>query len=199
MIASHNAGKILEISDLLHRIGLVADAEAAGRLTSPEERSDRYELNAASKAIATAAALSQVAIADDSGVEIDALNGFPGVRTARWATEVGGFGEAMKIVHERLEFSNGVRRDATMVCVLCVAGPDGTSRTFRGDLRGEFVWPPRGGSAIGFEPCFVPRGKTLALSELSFEVKQYRNARALAFDQLSNELRGRSFIDTHDL
>lgn len=177
VVATHNAGKLREINDLIAPFGLEAVSAAALGLPEPEETGATFEENAFIKADAAARATGLPALADDSGLCVDALGGEPGVYTANWAETEDGtrdFGLAMKKVEDLL-----VRRGATapaerrgkFVSVICLAFPDGRSDYFRGEAAGTLVWPPRGTQGFGYDPVFVPDGHDRTFGEMSAEEK----------------------------
>jgi len=185
VLASHNSGKLRELSALLS--DLPVDLRAAGDLglPEPEETGATFEANAELKAIAAAKAAGLPALADDSGVSVHALSGQPGVQTARWAGERRDFDIARRRVQERLgELDPDVSRRATYVCVLCIAWPDGRTRTFRGEALGTLVWPIRGDLGHGFEPMFLPDGYAITYGEMAPEQRLRVNARAAAMRRL---------------
>ena len=182
VIASHNAGKIKEIEDLVQPYGIaVSGAEEAG-VPEPEETETSFAGNALLKARAAAQASGAVSLADDSGLSVDALGGAPGVYSARWAGSPRDFGRAMARVHE--ELADAEDRTARFVCVLALAAPDGTAATYEGEVEGEIVWPPRGRGGFGYDPVFVPKGETRTFAEMSAQEKRGLSHRARAFDAL---------------
>ena len=155
VIASHNRGKIEEISALLAPFAIDAVAAGALGIPEPEETGDSFEANAALKAKAAAEASGLPALADDSGLVVPALNGAPGIYSARWAGPAKDFGAAMQRVHRELGDRD---RSATFVAVLALAWPGGGLELFRGEVSGGLVWPPRGERGFGYDPMFVPEG-----------------------------------------
>jgi XTP/dITP diphosphohydrolase len=158
-------------------------------LPEPEESGATFEANAELKALAASHVTGLPALSDDSGVEVHALGGEPGIHTGRWAGPERDFDIARRKVHERLlELGPGTSRRATYVCVLCVAWPDGRTRVFRGDTGGELVWPIRGELGSGFEPMFLPDGYALTYGEMTPEQRARVNARAQAIRKLGDAL-----------
>src|SRR5271166_5768121 len=149
VIASHNPGKIEEISALLAPFAIDAVSAAALGIAEPEETGDSFEANAALKAKAAAAASGSPALADDSGLVVPALDGAPGIYSARWAGPSKDFGEAMARVERELADKD---RSAIFVAVLALAWPDGHLELFRGEAPGRLVWPPRGKRGFGYDP-----------------------------------------------
>ena len=191
VLASHNAGKLGELRALFAEPGLRLCTAVELGLPEPSETGDSFEANAALKATAAAGASGLVALADDSGVEVHALGGEPGIYTARWARAGKDFAVARDRVHRRLEaLGPGASRRATYVSVLCLAQPDGRASTYRGETRGALVWPPRGAFGYGFEPMFLPDGYAITYGEMRAEHRSRVNARAAAVRGLRAALRG---------
>jgi len=177
LVASHNAGKISEIRDLCGPLGVeVTSAKELG-LPEPEETGDTFEANAATKALAAARASGLIALSDDSGLVVDALDGAPGVYTADWATLADGsrdFGVAMRKVEDALRARGAdtdVKRTGRFVSVLCLATPEGETSFYRGEAPGVLVWPPRGNLGFGYDPVFRPDGHTRTFGEMPAEEK----------------------------
>ncbi len=189
VIASHNAGKVREINDLMRPFGV--DAISAGELglPSPAETGTTFAENAAIKAHAAAGAARLPALADDSGLEVAALGGAPGVYAADWAEDTPGgprdFRRAMLRVETALRQAQTPDRSARFVCCLCLAWPDGHQETFLGEVAGEIVWPPRGARGFGYDPMFLyPRlGRTFG--EMEPDRKHALSHRADAFRKLT--------------
>jgi XTP/dITP diphosphohydrolase len=181
VIASHNPGKVEEISTLLAPFGVDTVSAAALGLPEPEETGDSFEANAALKAGAAARASGMRALADDSGLVVPALGGAPGIYSARWAGPQKDFAAAMARVEREL----GPRdRAAVFVAVLALARPDGGEELFRGEVRGRLVWPPRGERGFGYDPMFVPAGGNLTFGEMDPVDKHQISHRARAFAKL---------------
>ena len=184
VIASHNAGKVGEIADLLAPYGLDIVGAAALGLPEPEETGDTFEANAALKAHAAAQATGLPALADDSGLVVPALGGAPGIYSARWAGPNKDFSVAMERV--RQELGGGDRR-AHFVAVLALAWPDGGQALFRGEVHGHLEFPPRGGRGFGYDPIFVADGYSDTFGELDPAEKHRISHRARAFEKLVRE------------
>lgn len=182
VVASHNAGKVREIGALLAPLGVEAVSAGELGLPEPEETETTFAGNAALKARAAATASGLPALADDSGLEVFALGGAPGVYSARWAGSGRDFRAAMERVWLELEGKRD--RSARFVCVLALAEPDGAVQTFVGEARGEIVWPPRGEKGFGYDPIFVPEGHARTFGEMSHEEKLPLTHRARAFEKL---------------
>lgn len=187
VIASHNAGKVSEIGDLLRPFGVSAVAAGALGLAEPEETGATFAANAEIKALAAAIASGEPALADDSGLSVDALDGEPGIRSARWAGDPRDFGAAMRKVEDRLKAGGAITpaaRRAHFVAALCLAWPDGHVETFEGRVDGTLVWPPRGPRGFGYDPMFVPDGRSETFGEMDPEEKHAISHRADAFRKL---------------
>ncbi|MEM8787022.1 MAG: RdgB/HAM1 family non-canonical purine NTP pyrophosphatase [Pseudomonadota bacterium] len=187
VLASHNAGKLREIRDLVAPHGLRVSAAADHGLAEPAETEDSFEGNARIKAHTAARGTGLPGLSDDSGLEVEALGGAPGVYTADWAETGQGrdFGMAMARVWEQLEAKGAPEpRRAQFVSVLCVAWPDGTDAVFRGAVSGRIVWPMRGDRGFGFDPVFVPEGETQTFGEMDPARKHALSHRTRAFEHL---------------
>jgi XTP/dITP diphosphohydrolase len=184
VVASHNSGKVREIAALLAPLGVEAVSAAALGLAEPEETEDTFAGNAALKARAAAAASGLPALADDSGLEVFALDGAPGVYSARWAGPGKDFKVAMARVHEELAGRPGADPAARFVCALALARPAGLVEVFEGEARGRIVWPPRGNKGFGYDPIFEPTGHARTFGEMSHEEKLPLTHRARAFEKL---------------
>src|SRR5579871_692374 len=170
VVASHNRGKLREFETLLAPHGLSVLLAGDLGLAEPDETGTTFEANALIKALAAAEAAKMPALADDSGVVVEALGGEPGVYSARWAGPGKDFGAAMARVEERLREAGAVtpeRRGARFVAVLCLAFPDGVHEFHRGEVAGTLVWPPRGSGGFGYDPMFVPEGLARTFAEIT--------------------------------
>lgn len=174
VLASHNAGKISELRLLLSPFSILVDSAADHNLGDVEETGATFEGNAQLKAEAAAQATGLPALADDSGLVVDALDGAPGIYSARWAGDERDFARAMRTIEEKLQ-SVGAdlfsQRQARFVSVLCLFWPDGHAEFFRGEVEGELVWPPRGNQGFGYDPIFQPNGYEKTFGEMSTEEK----------------------------
>lgn len=185
MIASHNKGKIREIADLLSAHVASFPSAADHGLTDPEETGDTFRANAELKALVAARATGLPSLADDSGLAVTALEGAPGIYSARWAERDNGvrdFDYAMRRVNDAL--GNAPDRSATFVSALSLAWPDGHTETVEGTVDGMLIWPPRGDHGFGYDPIFVPDGGTITFAEMEPEAKHAISHRAVAFDKL---------------
>lgn len=179
VVASHNPGKIAEISSLLAPYGVDAVGASDLGLIAPNETGSSFEENAALKAKVAARASGLPALADDSGLVVPALGGKPGIQSARWAGAARDFAAAMN----RLERLLGGLKDrrAFFVAVLALAWPDGRVETFRGEAHGRLVFPPRGSRGFGYDPVFLPEGMEQTFGEMPPEAKDKISHRAKAF------------------
>lgn len=177
VVASHNAGKIREIADLIGPFGFSAKSAAELKFEEPEETGTTFEENAAIKALASAKASGLPSLSDDSGIVIDALDGAPGVYTANWAETADGtrdFAMAMAKVEQALAERGATtpeQRTARFVSVLCLAWPDGHTEMFRGEVEGVIAPAPRGTQGFGYDPIFQPEGYETTFGEMSAEEK----------------------------
>ena len=192
VIASHNAGKVREIRALLEPYGIEPVSAGDLGLPEPEETGKTFRENALLKAHASASASGLPALADDSGLEVAALGGRPGVYTADWAERQWFEGNpgrdwymAMGKVEGLLaEQGPDVDRSACFVCTLALAWPDGDVEVFEGRAQGSLTWPPRGKLGFGYDPVFVPIGNTLTYAEIAPHEKHAISHRADAFAKL---------------
>jgi XTP/dITP diphosphohydrolase len=200
VIASHNKGKVREIRDLLGPYGIEPVSAADLDLPEPDEIGTSFADNADLKARQAADLSGLVALADDSGLCVDALDGRPGIHSARWAVvdpvlapdagpgELQGdrdFAHAMQRVHDEL-VSKGPEagRNAHFVCALCVCWPDGRAEIFEGRVDGVLVWPPRGDNGFGYDAMFQPIGYDMTFGEMDPGEKHRMSHRADAFAKL---------------
>jgi XTP/dITP diphosphohydrolase len=181
VIASHNEGKVEEISALLMPFGIAALSAASLGLAEPEETGDSFEANAALKAKVATEASGLPALADDSGLVVSALGGAPGIYSARWCGPAKDFRIAMARVQRELGDKS---RSAKFVAVLAIAWPDGNLDLFRGEVAGTLVWPPRGERGFGYDPMFVPDGREATFGEIEPAEKHRISHRARAFAKL---------------
>jgi XTP/dITP diphosphohydrolase len=174
VIATHNRGKLREMRELLapYRIEAISAAEMG--LSEPEETGTTFRENARIKAEAAAAASGLPAFADDSGLVVDALDGAPGIHSARWAGPDRNFRRAMETIEEKLNAQGATspeRRKAHFISTLCVAWPDGHVEEFEGRVDGTLIWPPRGDQGFGYDPMFLPDGYARTFGEMTGEEK----------------------------
>ena len=187
VIATHNPGKVPEIAALLDgRFDLVSAGDLG--LPEPEETENSFVGNALLKARAAATLSGLIAIADDSGLAVDALQGLPGIYSARWAGPDKDFGHAMETVQYRLEEAEAEDFSAAFHCALAVAWPDGSGAVFEGKVEGALTFPGRGDNGFGYDPIFVPAGGTETFGEMQPAAKDAISHRARAFAQLKAAL-----------
>lgn len=181
VLASHNAGKLREFSTLLARSGIIVLSATELDLAEPEETEETFTGNAAIKALAAARASGLPALADDSGFCVSALDNRPGVYSARW----GGPTKDMQVAMERVHREMGDNPDhrAFFVAALCLAWPDGETRTVQGECHGTVVWPPRGDHGHGYDPIFVPEGESRTFAEMTEAEKNAVSHRGRALEQ----------------
>jgi XTP/dITP diphosphohydrolase len=170
VIATHNPGKLAEMRELLAPYGVEAVSAAELGLAEPDETGGTFQANAHIKAAAAANAANLPAFADDSGLVVDALDGQPGIYSARWAGESKDFLAAMTRI-ERLLQERGAtephQRKAHFVSALCVTWPDGHREDVEARVDGTLVWPPRGTAGFGYDPAFLPDGHTRTFGEMT--------------------------------
>jgi len=174
VIATHNPGKLREMRDLLAPYGI--EAKSAGELGLPEpaENGRTFAANARIKALAAAKATNLAAFADDSGFCVDALDGKPGIHSARWAGSDRNFHRAMETIEQELRARGAAtpeHRRAHFVSALCLAWPDGHVEQFEARVGGTLIWPPRGDRGFGYDPMFLPDGQQRTFGEMSSEEK----------------------------
>lgn len=189
VIATHNPGKLREIGGLLEPLGIDCVGAAELGLPEPEEIGNSFVDNADLKARQAADLSGIPALADDSGLCIDALDGLPGIFSARWAEDQDGnrdWMRAMERAWTRLQESGpDASRDAHFACALSVAWPnDGMTESFEGRVDGALVWPPRGDRGFGYDPMFVPAGHDVTFGEMDPDEKHRISHRADAFRKL---------------
>jgi len=188
VLATHNPGKLREIAGLLAPYDVEITGAAALGLPEPKETGASFRANARLKARAAATAAGTPALADDSGLVVDELDGAPGIHSARWAGASHDFAAAMRRVEQELERRRGKGRAsgaaARFVCALALAWPDGHTETFEGTVEGTLRFPPRGARGFGYDPIFVPRGEPTTFGEMEPERKHAMSHRARAFRAL---------------
>jgi XTP/dITP diphosphohydrolase len=184
IVASHNPGKLREIADLIAPYGLEAVSAGELGLPEPDETETTFAGNARLKALAAATAAGLPALSDDSGMEVDALGGAPGIYSARWAGPSKDFDAAMAKVATEVKARQawaapGPR--ANFTCALCLAWPDGSADVYEGRIMGHLVWPPRGTRGFGYDPMFLADGETETFGEMEPDKKHAISHRARAF------------------
>ncbi len=187
VLASHNRGKVREIGALLGPFAIEVLSAAELGLPEPEETGTTFEANARLKAHAAAERAGLAALADDSGLVVEALDGAPGLLSARWAGAARDFGAAMAKVEAKLRAEGATtpeRRRAAFVAALSLAWPDRHHETFVGRVEGRLVWPPRGDQGFGYDPIFLPDGGHQTFGEMAPACKHAISHRARAFKEL---------------
>jgi XTP/dITP diphosphohydrolase len=191
VIATHNKGKLEEFAQLLGPLGVKVQSAGELGLPEPEETETTFRGNAKIKAFSAMKASGLIAIADDSGLCVDALDSAPGVYTADWAGPTRDWSLAMRLVEEKLQTAGAVKpaqRKAQFMCTLCVMWPNGETRYFEGVAPGQLVWPPRGALGHGYDPAFVPDGQALTFAEMTHDEKNKISHRAKALEKLLADL-----------
>ncbi len=188
VIATHNPGKLAEIAALIAPLGLTAKGAGDLGLPEPEEAESTFAGNAAIKARAAARASGLFALADDSGLAVKALNGAPGVHSARWAGPGKDFRPAMARVERMLKEKDARDYSAKFVCALALASPDGKTEIFEGEIEGHLEFPPRGEKGFGYDPIFVPQGMTRTFGEIDAHEKHAVSHRARAFAKFAAQM-----------
>ena len=184
VLASHNPGKVREIDELLAPYGIAVKSVAELGLPEPEETGLTFAENAALKARAAADASGLTALADDSGLAVSALDGAPGIYSARWAGPKKDFSFAMARVQRELDAKNVQDRRAKFVCALALAAPRGAMEIYEGEVHGRLEFPPRGDKGFGYDPIFVADGMTQTFGEIAPATKHGMSHRARAFEKL---------------
>ena len=191
LIATHNSGKLLEMKDIFGSLGITVTGAGDHDLPEPEETETTFVGNARIKAHAACQATGLPALSDDSGIEIDALDGAPGVYTADWAETPNGrdFMMAMEKTNQLLEEANAAfPRTARFCATLVMAWPDGHDEVFAGHVEGDLIWPPRGREGHGYDPIFRPKGYDISFGEMDWAEKNKISHRARAIEKLVAEL-----------
>ena len=184
VVASHNAGKVAEIGDLLAPYDLDVVSAAELNLPKPEETGTTFVANAILKAEAAVQGSNLPCLADDSGLAVAGLEGDPGIYSARWAGPERDFKAAMALVNDKL--GDNPNRRAYFISVLSLAWPDGHMENFEGRVYGTLVWPPRGRCGFGYDSMFMPDGHDKTFGEIPYDEKQRISHRAAAFQKLIN-------------
>ena len=184
VLASHNQGKLKEIEGLFVPLGLTIRSIAEWDAPEPEETGTNYEENAIIKAIAAARLTGFPALADDSGFEVTALGGAPGLYSARWAGANKDFTIAIERVWREFSATESHEQSCRFVCALAIAWQDGHSETSLGAVEGNLVFPPQGNRGFGYDPIFCPHGYVETFAEMEPHLKHSISHRAQAFTQL---------------
>ncbi len=187
IVASHNPGKITEIADLICPLGISVVGAAGLGLVPPDETGTTFAANAQIKSMFAATSINEPALADDSGLVVEALDGEPGIYSARWAGPQCDFLGAMHRVQRELLSRKAIvpeRRRAHFVSALALGWPDGHCEVYEGIVRGHIVWPPRGNEGFGYDPIFRPSGYSLTFGEMKPSDKKKISHRTIAFSKL---------------
>ena len=184
IVASHNSGKVREIKALLGPHGIHPVSAGDLGLPEPEETGQTFAANAALKARAAADAGGHAALADDSGLCVEALGGDPGITSARWAGPTKDFRVAMTRIHDELRHKGLTTSKAKFVCALALALPKGEMQIFEGEVHGAVSFPPRGDKGFGYDPIFIADGMTETFAEIDPARKHAMSHRARAFEKL---------------
>lgn len=187
LVATHNAGKLEEMIKLFQPLGVSVIGASEMHLAEPEETEDTFIGNARIKAHAAVKATGLPALSDDSGIQVDGLDGAPGVYTADWAETPNGrdFIMAMTKTHNLLEERKATQPYTARFCsTLVLAWPDGHEEVFEGTVEGSLVWPMRGKQGHGYDPMFMPTGHNVTFAEMDHDTKNLISHRARAFEKL---------------
>jgi len=184
VVASHNPGKVREIKALLGPHGIEPISAGSLGLPEPEETGTSFAANAELKARASAQGSGHAALADDSGLCVEALGGDPGIYSARWAGETKDFRIAMTRIENELRAKGLATSAAKFVCVLSIALPSGEIQTFEGEVHGRLTFPPRGDHGFGYDPIFIADGMDQTFAEIDPALKHAMSHRARAFEKL---------------
>lgn len=190
VVATHNPGKVVEIGALLAPYGMEAVSAGDLGISEPDETGVTFAENACQKAVHSAKASGLPALADDSGLEVEALGGDPGIYSARWGGPKKDFQMAMERVHKELEAAGAItpeQRRANFICVLALSDPDGNCTVYEGKVFGTIAWPMRGPNGFGYDPIFIPEGHDITFGEMDPAKKQKMSHRARAFEAFTRE------------
>lgn len=190
LLASHNKGKLVEIRDLLVPFSLSVISAAEKYSEEPEETGLTFAENAALKARYGAQKTGLIALADDSGLSVAGLGGAPGIYSARWAGETKNFATAMQRIHDELT-AKGISpqgAEASFICNLALAWPDGHIEHVEGEIKGTLTFPPRGDKGFGYDPIFLPEGYDVTFGEMDTNSKHSISHRGRAFALLAKRL-----------
>jgi len=183
VIASHNSGKVREITELLTPFGIATKSATELNLPEPEETGSTFAENAALKARAAAEASGLPALSDDSGLAVTALGGAPGIYSARWAGPEKDFYRAMQRIERELKEQGANDYSAKFVCALALALPSGAAEIFEGEVYGHLEFPPRGNNGFGYDPIFVPEGLAETFGQIEPARKHAMSHRARALEK----------------
>ena len=184
VVASHNPGKVREIKALLGPHGIDPVSAGSLGLPEPDETGTTFAANAELKARSSAQGSGHAALADDSGLCVEALGGNPGIYSARWAGETKDFRIAMTRIEDALGAKGLTTSAAKFVCALSIALPSGEIQTFEGEVHGRLTFPPRGDHGFGYDPIFIADGMDQTFAEIDPTLKHAMSHRARAFEKL---------------
>jgi len=188
VLATHNKGKLREIAELLAPFGLIVKSAGELGLPEPDETETTFAGNAALKARAATDATGLIALADDSGLAVAALDGAPGIYSARWAGAQSDFAFAMARIERELKAKDAKDYSAKFVCALALTAPNAEAEIFEGEAFGHLVFPPRGNRGFGYDPIFVMDGMRETFGEIDPALKHSISHRAKAFAKLAKRL-----------
>lgn len=199
LLATHNQGKVIEFDQMLSGLNITLKSAADFELVEPEETESTFVGNALLKARAACAATGLPSLADDSGICVDALNGAPGIYSARWGETPQGrdFRHAMERVNRELGGIDGTQT-AYFIAVLALVYPDGREVTFEGRMDGHLTWPMRGEYGHGYDPIFVPQGYDITCAEMDADKKNAISHRAVAVQKFKDYLVSLSVIPSKE-
>ena len=187
VIASNNDGKILELKEIFKVFGIQILSNKDFNISEPIEDGNSFKENAYIKAFNTASKTKLVSLSDDSGIGFKALNGRPGIHSARYAGEKKDFALAMKKLNEDLKFKDD--KSCKFTCALCLCWPDGYNITVQGDVYGQFFWPPSGKHGFGYDPIFYYAELKKTFGELNPSLKHKISHRNVAFKKLKSKIK----------
>ncbi|MFT6084629.1 MAG: XTP/dITP diphosphohydrolase [Dasania sp.] len=188
VIASHNQGKVKEIRNLLAHFNVSITSSADYGLLEPVEDAPDYEGNALIKARYVAKETGKIALADDSGLSVNALGGKPGIYSARWAGDTKDFNVAMNRIETELLATSTDDYSASFFCALALVYPDGNEQVYLGEVKGTVTFPPRGDKGFGYDPIFIAKNMDQTFAQISPDFKHSISHRADAFKQLTHAL-----------
>ena len=188
IIASHNQGKISEFRDLFVGYDIDLASSIDFNVPEPEENGNTFSENALIKAEETMLSTGYISLSDDSGLCVDALNGDPGIYSARWAGENRDFSNAMDLIKNNLDKLGINNSNANFTCSLAIVWPNGNHRIYEGNVYGSLSFPPKGKNGFGYDPIFVPDGHELTFGEMDTDFKHSISHSAEAFNLLKSEL-----------
>ena len=184
VISSHNTGKIKEFYELFKPFNITLFSSLDFNIDKPKENGNNFSENALIKAYYTYEHTGLASLSDDSGICIEALEGQPGIFSARWAGPKKDFSEAIKKVEKKLKDLKIEKACAFFICSLAIVWPDGSHQLFEGRVDGRLIFPPRGNFGFGYDPIFIPHGRKETFGEMDPKIKKKISHRAEAFKLL---------------